>query len=53
MKNISIKLPDQEEQMLQSLKENYTKYNKGIKFTNQLIIRLAIIHEYERQQKNR
>lgn len=53
MKNICVRLPDEEEQMLKSLKEKYTKYNKGIKFTDSLIVRLAITHEYEKQQNNR
>lgn len=52
MKNICVRLPDQEEQMLNSVKEQYSKDNKGIKFTDSLIVRLSIIHEYERQQNN-
>lgn len=53
MKNICVRLPDQEEQMLNSLKEIYSEVNKGIKFTDSLIIRLALTHEYEKQQNNR
>lgn len=52
-KTISIRLNENELVMLNKLIKSYSDVNKGLKITSSTIIRLSLIHEYERQQNNR